>query len=247
MKVRALGLVCLISGALAVPVVEQQMRPQEAPAAVLSPAQADMQMNSDMMMGHGNVRRAVNILSGNVNMNAFAQMVQQVQQQVQEIEQLVHNKGSDPNALIEALVGPMSHINQTLATGVSRLDIGSLLSGAATNATAPAQPLGLLHDLLESVVNLLNSVLTHGPIGDLLNGLLGGVLGGVGSTVGGVLGGAGTGAGAAAAQVPDLISSILGSVGSVLPPAAGAAAGAVPGAAAAPVPAPTPAPAPTTP
>lgn len=139
---------------------------------------------------------------------------------------------------MDALVAPMSDIDQTLARGVSRLAIpglgglGSLLGGAVAGGSATTKkPLTLLGDLLRTVSNLLENLLTRGPIGNLLNDLLGGVLGGVSGTLGGVLGGASAGAGGVAAtQVPALVDSILGSVGALLPGGAGVVPGVVGGA-----------------
>ncbi len=131
---------------------------------------------------------------------------------------------SDTNNMMEALVDPMARLNQTMAMGVSRLalpagglgSIAGILGGGAATGKKPAA-LGLLADLLRTVSNLVENLLTRGPIGELLNGLLGGILGGVG---GGALGGG------AAAQVPDLLSGILGSV-SGLVPGAGAIVGGI--------------------
>lgn len=129
---------------------------------------------------------------------------------------------------MEALVAPMAELDETLAMGVSRLAIpglGGLVAGiTGTVRQSPVQRLTLLGELLRTVSNLLENILTRGPIGELLNGLLGGVLGGVGGTVSGILGGATGGAGAAT-QVPNLVDSILGSVGTLLPGAGGLAGG----------------------
>jgi hypothetical protein len=128
---------------------------------------------------------------------------------------------TDPNTLISALVTPMAEIDATLAKGVSRLNLGGLVGAQKKKA-----PLSLLGDLLRTVSNLLENLLTKGPIGELLNGLLGGILGGVGGTVGGVLGGAvGGGAGGAGAQVPELVDSILSQIGTLRPGGAGAVVG----------------------
>ena len=121
---------------------------------------------------------------------------------------------------MEALVSPMSDINRTLAQGVSHLATPAPAGTVNTVSRLPAvRPLGLLSDLLRTVSNLLEGILTRGPIGNLLNDLLGGILTGVAGTVGGVLGGG------AAAQVPDLLAGILGSIGTVVP-GAGASVGA---------------------
>lgn len=107
----------------------------------------------------------------------------------------------------------MAELNQTLAMGVSRLalpDLGGVLGAiGAGGVTKKAKPLGLLSELLQSVSNLLEGLLTKGPIGDLLNDLIGGILGGVTGTVGGVIGGG------ASSQLPDLLGGILSSVGTV--------------------------------
>jgi hypothetical protein len=143
------------------------------------------------------------------------------------------NGNNNPEALMQALVDPMSKIEQSMTQGVSRMALplggllGSLGATVATNnrvAVKPA-PLGLLSELLEAVHNLLQNLLSRGPIGNLLNDLLGSVLGGVtgtlGSAVGSVAGGGATG------QVQDLLSGILSSTGALLP---GAGAGATVGA-----------------
>jgi hypothetical protein len=131
---------------------------------------------------------------------------------------------TDPTTLIAALVTPMTEIDATLAKGVSRLNLGGLVGAQKKKA-----PLSLLGDLLRTVSNLLENLLTQGPIGELLNGLRGGILGGVGGTVGGVLGGAGAGAigggGGVGAQVPELVDSILSQIGTLLPGGAGAVVG----------------------
>ncbi len=137
---------------------------------------------------------------------------------------------SDANSMMDALVDPMARLNQTMAMGVSRLalpagglgSIAGILGGSVASGKKPAA-LGLLADLLRTISNLVENLLTRGPIGELLNGLLGGILGGVSGTVGGALGGGALGGGAGA-QVPDLVSGILGSV-SGLVPGAGAIVG----------------------
>ncbi|KAH6845353.1 hypothetical protein B0I37DRAFT_406890 [Chaetomium sp. MPI-CAGE-AT-0009] len=146
-------------------------------------------------------------------MDAFEEMVSQVQKQVAAIDQLVREQGADPEALVEALVNPMAELNRTLAMGVSRLalpDLGAGLLGAVRGTTKKAKPLTLVGELLGAVANLLERLLTSGPVGGLVNGLLGDVLGTVTGTVSGALGGGG-----AARQVPDLLESILASVGAV--------------------------------
>ncbi|KAK4153410.1 hypothetical protein C8A00DRAFT_33840 [Chaetomidium leptoderma] len=266
MKVRAFTLVCLISGALAVPVpaeeaqLSQQVQTQQevqaaAPASAMPQGfssegdegdewdPAMMMAGHDQMghgemghgeMGNGQMNRPAGILAGNIDMDAFQQMVShQVQQQVQAIEELVNQDSSDADGLMNALVDPMAHLDETLATGVSRLalpglNIGGILGGSITAGTKKPAALALLTDLLRAVSTLLENLLTRGPIGGLLESLLGTVLGGVTGSVGGVLAGAtGAGAGAAgdaASQIPALLASILGSVGTVLP---GAGAGLV--------------------
>ncbi|KAK4043677.1 hypothetical protein C8A01DRAFT_12795 [Parachaetomium inaequale] len=214
MKVRAIGILCLISGVLALPLEQaqhsQQVEPQQA-----APAEApEPFFDLEMMMGQGMMHR---IMTGNVDTEAFQQMVNQVQHQVEAINQLVKEHGSDTNGLMEALVSPMSQLNQTLAVGVHRLAFNPAGNTVNTVSRLPAvKPLTLLSDLLRTVSNLLENILTRGPIGGLLNGLLGGILTGVADTVGGVVGGG------PAAQVPDLLAGILGSIGTVVP---GAGAG----------------------
>jgi hypothetical protein len=294
MRVRAFGIVCLISGVLAVPVPEeaqgsqqqvQQVQPHHEPpaddgsAGVVPPGFPDPQFpewpgfpeDGDegfefdpamMAAGHGQVHGGHSILSGNVDVEAFEEMVSQVQSQVQAIgtpvffqslplspspspnslsptpqpspptnpqpEQMLTTTTTDPNALMEALVTPMTEIDATLAKGVSRINLGGLVGGLGglVGGAKKKAPLSLLGDLLRTVSNLLENLLTKGPIGELLNGLLGGILGGVGGTVGGVLGGAvGGGAGGAGAQVPELVDSILGQIGTLLPGGAGAVVG----------------------
>ncbi|KAK4239702.1 hypothetical protein C8A03DRAFT_13941 [Achaetomium macrosporum] len=235
MKVRALGLVYLISGALAVPILEEQTQrsqqvPQQAepepPAPLFRPEFPDEpEMDPEramMVMGHGQMRRAVNILSGHVDINAFQQVVNQVQEQVQQIEQLIHEKGPDSDTLMQALVEPMSRLNQTLAVGVSRLalpipdlDLGGVVGGVVGSVNQPA-PLLVLTELLRAVSNLLENLLSGNPVADLLNDILGDVLGGIGGAVGDVLGDD------YAAQIQALIDSILGSIASLLPGACGA-------------------------
>lgn len=146
---------------------------------------------------------------------------------------MVEEHANDADGLMQALVDPMSRLNQTMAMGVSRLALpvgglgaltGILGGGAAAGTVKKPAPLALLSDLLRAVSNLLENLLTRGPIGNLLGDLLGGVLGGVTGTVGGVLGGGALGGGAGSA-VPDLLNGVLGSVGSILPGAGGVAAG----------------------
>ncbi|EAQ92688.1 predicted protein [Chaetomium globosum CBS 148.51] len=228
MKVQAFGIVCLLGSALAAP-FEQAQNAQEVQSHQMGAAAApaaftleDIDANS-MMAGHHQMQRPNNNMPTGIDMDAFEQMVAQVQKQVAAIEQLVQTQGADPKALLNALVTPMTELNQTLAMGVSRLalpDLGGILGGVigGGGAAKKAKPLGLLSELLRSVSNLLEGLLTKGPIGNLLNDLLGGILGGVTGTVGGVLGGG------AASQVPDLLEGILNSVGTV----AGGAVGGVP-------------------
>ncbi|KAH6650128.1 hypothetical protein F5144DRAFT_34963 [Chaetomium tenue] len=230
MKVQAFGIVCLLGGALAAPfeqaqnaqeVQHHQMGAAAAPAA-FTPEDIDA---NGMMAGHHQMQRPNNNMPTGADMDVFEQMVTEAKMKIADIERLVQQQGADPEALLTALVTPMSELNQTLAMGVSRLalpDLGGILGGVIGGATKKAKPLGLLSELLRSVSNLLEGLLTKGPIGNLPNDLLGGILGGVTGTVGGVLGGG------AASQVPDLLEGILNSVGTVEGGAVGGAPVAVP-------------------
>jgi hypothetical protein len=143
---------------------------------------------------------------------------------------------TDTNKLMESLVDPLSQIDETLAMGVSRIalpgGLGALLGaggGIVAGGKKGGAPLTLVGDLLRVVSNLIENLVTRGPIGELLNGLLGGILGGVGGTVGGILGGGAggvVGGSGADAQISAILEGILGSVGSVLP---GAVGGVLPG------------------
>ncbi|KAK3300993.1 uncharacterized protein B0H64DRAFT_28747 [Chaetomium fimeti] len=221
MKFQAFGIVCLISGALAAPLEQaqnsQQVQPHQVGAAAapaeLTPEGLDPEM---MMAGHEQMQRPNHMEPTSVDMDAFQEMVSQVQNQVAAIDQLVEEQGADPEALMEALVNPMAELDQTLAMGVSRLalpglgGLGGLLGAVGGGTTTKkTKPLTLVSELLAAVSKLLEGLLTKGPIGNLLNDLLGGILGGVTGTVGGVLGGG------AAGEVPDLLESILSSVGAV--------------------------------
>ncbi|KAJ4295975.1 hypothetical protein N0V88_004677 [Collariella sp. IMI 366227] len=132
-----------------------------------------------MMMGHGKIRRTLNILSVNVDVGAFSQMVILVQERVQRVEHLIQTMGSDitdsdATALMESLITPMFQLSQTLVLGVSRIALLIIIGGGGF-VKKPA-PLNLLPELLRSVSNLLKNLLTRGPIKNLLNNLLGGVL-----------------------------------------------------------------------
>lgn len=89
MKVQSLYLVACIGGALAAPAQQQQAQQAEdgLPMPISVAGDVSVTAGSDMpaMMGHGQMRRAINILSGHLDVNAFAQMVNQVQDQVQQI------------------------------------------------------------------------------------------------------------------------------------------------------------------
>lgn len=302
MKIQALGLICLLSGALAIPVPAEeqaqnsQVQPmQETPADPAPPVAfplpdlgrvgdgdsgddsspeaggdddyagdtngADEPVGDDPGDDSGGdsgddvdtdaMMMSPTMMHGaNMDMDAFQEMVHQVQSQVQQIrkpplshfsppflcpvprshtssaEQLAQQHSTDTNGLMEALVDPMSRLNQTMAMGVSRMalpaggigKIGGILGGAV--ASKKPAGLGLLSDLLRAISGLVEGLLTRGPVGNLLNDLLGGILSGIGGAAGGVLGGG------AAAQVPNLIEGVLGSVNTILPGAGAVIAGA---------------------
>ncbi|KAL2122863.1 hypothetical protein VTJ04DRAFT_3318 [Mycothermus thermophilus] len=188
------------------------------------------------------------------SMMTFEEMVNEVQAQVRVIQNLMQQT-KDPNAMMEGIMMPMMEIDQALKMGVSRiLDLGGLLDGltdivnggdATANDTTTAgqgkptkgrpgkggkhNPLNLVRDLLKSVCDLLENLLTGGLIGNLVDNVLGGLLGAVGNTVGGVTGGAIGGrvsaqAGLEATGAEELIQEILKSVGQILPLAADAVA-----------------------
>ncbi|KXX77457.1 hypothetical protein MMYC01_206085 [Madurella mycetomatis] len=248
MKARflGLGLACLLGSALAVPTRAQQTQhaqqiqtvQQEPPAPddiapgdvptpsdpVLSPPDESMQAPDSVSIGvvpqvEGQGARNMDV-NNNMDVEAFREMVNQVQQQVQQIGQLVRQQSGNqttPEAILATIAEPLARLNQTIAVGVKRLGVrlsADLLSppGAGHGASranllllgnSPVQ--SLLSDLLQSLGALLDAILI-GPIGRLIGGLLSSILGGA---VGG--------GGGAAVDVSELLDDIISKIEELLP------------------------------
>lgn len=90
MKVQAFGIVCLISGALASPLEQaqnaQQVQPHQMGAAAAPAAFSPEEIDADnmMMAGHDQMQHS-HMAPTSVDMDAFEQMVAQVQEQVAAI------------------------------------------------------------------------------------------------------------------------------------------------------------------
>ncbi|KAL1841278.1 hypothetical protein VTJ49DRAFT_7280 [Mycothermus thermophilus] len=255
MKVPALSIACLIGGALSAPapVPEEaqhmdmqmmphemaQMMPQMMPhqmtpeqMAQMMPQMMPHQMTPEQMaqmMPHMGAPMGMDMnammMGQQMDGMSFEEMVHQVASQVKVIQNLMNQSG-DPNAMVEALMMPMMDIDRTLAVGVSRLNLGGLLGGAAGAKKGESFAIKLVRDLLKSIYDLLDGLLTRGLLGGLIDGVVGGLLGGVTGTVGGAVGGllgggvVGDVQAATEDQIPALVQDILRSVSEILPAAA---------------------------
>ncbi|KAK4170217.1 hypothetical protein QBC43DRAFT_328876 [Cladorrhinum sp. PSN259] len=162
-------------------------------------------------------------------MAILSQLVVETQDQVQQIQQLIADHANEePEKLIDVLVQPLTLLRDNLQTGVtnvvSRAGPGGLLSGLPIVGDllsgGAKSPLGLVGQLLDTLLNLVQSLLggsgpaggATGLTGALAGGTLNNVLGktGLGSLVGGLLLGANS-------PLAPLVNQVLGTVTSLLP------------------------------
>ncbi|KAK4230659.1 hypothetical protein QBC38DRAFT_451988 [Podospora fimiseda] len=159
---------------------------------------------------------------------AFSHLVEDIRERVQHIQQIIadHADTAEPEALIDALLQPLTELRDNLQVGVanavSRAGPGGLLSGlplADLLTTGLPSPLGLVGTLLSQVLNLIQGLLGGaGPTGGL-TGLTGAIAGnlltdvvgksGLESLLGGLLLGSNSPLTPVVQQIIDLVNNIL--------------------------------------
>ncbi|KAK3341491.1 hypothetical protein B0T25DRAFT_635637 [Lasiosphaeria hispida] len=213
MKTQAFSLLFLLGSALAAPAQQMQNAEQAAAAAPES--------TNENMMAYER-RDNTPTMQNSEALAEFGTMVTDVQEQVQQIHELIQSNKGDQQAIVDALVAPLTRLNQTMAAGVSRINLPGLGNlGGLGGLGNLGGGLGLLSGLLSAVTGLIDSLLGGTPVGGGLGGgVLGQVIGGTGlsGTIGGLLNGSGgASVGGLPSNIPNLVGGILGSVGSLVP------------------------------